>query len=411
MSMRTNMFLVAQLGARRHYAIPQMLNEAGMLSALYTDLCAVKNWPRLLSWLPRYLQPQGLRRLLGRIPHGVPKEKIHTMTRLGWDYYKSRSRGGTEQSIVNHLRFNKEFCEAIVKKGLGRATATYSFSSAGLELMSAARKAGLRVVMEQVIAPRALELEILTQAQIHYPGWLDWPLSPGYVDAFIEREEEEWTCADLILCGSEFVRQGIAERGGPIEKCKVVPYGVDSRFIIKRGIRPSGPLRVLTVGEVGLRKGSPVVWEAARLLGNQAMFRMVGGCAFPKAVLQSKPANVELTGVVPNSEILPYYQWADAFLLPSLCEGSATVTYEALMAGLPVVCTPNTGTLVEHNICGQIVPPFSPVAVAEALQKWIDDPDFLANCSKGALRKQSQLNLDAYKECFLNQLNTLSSPV
>ncbi len=409
--MRRNMFLVAQLGARMHYAIPQMLNEAGMLSAFYTDICAVKNWPRLLSWVPRYLQPQGLRRLLGRIPHEVPKQKIHTMTRLGWDYYKSRGRGGTEQLIAAHLHFNKEFCEAIVKKGLGRATATFTFSSAGLELMSAARRAGLQVVMEQVIAPRAIEVEILTQAHIRYPGWLEWPLSGPNLNAFIEREEEEWSYADLILCGSEFVRQGIATRGGPIEKCRVVPYGVDSRFIVRRGTREPGPLRVLTVGEVGLRKGSPVVWEAARILENQAIFRMVGACKFSKTVLQNKPANVELTGVVPGSEILPHYQWADVFLLPSLCEGSATVTYEALMAGLPVVCTPNTGSIIEHNIDGQIVPLLSSVAVAEALQKWLDDPDFLAACLAGAEKKQSELNLYAYKQRFLNQLNMMLPPI
>ena len=41
-------------------------------------------------------------------------------------------------------------------------------------------------------------------------------------------------------------------------------------------LRLRGPLRVLTVGAVGLRKGSPYVLEVARALQGVAQFRMVG---------------------------------------------------------------------------------------------------------------------------------------
>ncbi len=43
------------------------------------------------------------------------------------------------------------------------------------------------------------------------------------VNDFIAREEPEWQMADIIICGSEFVRSGIAQCGGPVEKCAVVP--------------------------------------------------------------------------------------------------------------------------------------------------------------------------------------------
>src|SRR5476651_1578591 len=96
-----------------------------------------------------------------------------------------------------------------------------------------------------------------------------------------------------------------------------------------------GPLRVLTVGAVGLHKGSPYVLAAARQLRHGATFRMVGQIkGRPAAVAQLRVA-VELCGPVPRSEMLAHFQWADVFLLPSLCEGSATVAYEALACGLP----------------------------------------------------------------------------
>jgi len=177
--------------------------------------------------------------------------------------------------------------------------------------------------------------------------------------------------------------------------------------MMDREPREPGPLRVLSVGEVGLRKGSPVVWEAAELVGRQAMFRMVGGLGAPSEVLQRKPCNVELVGAIPRSEIFAQYRWADVFLMPSLCEGSATVTYEAMMAGLPVICTPNTGSMVIEGVSGKIVPPFSSEAVAAALQNWIDNPDALDACCQGVTRLAPQLGLEAYCHRLLSQLNTL----
>ena len=143
--------------------------------------------------------------------------------------------------------------------------------------MRAAKQIGLKTVMEQTIAPRAVELEILAEAAQCYPGWAITMPSGPHINHFIAREEEEWTYADLILCGSEFVYNAVVSRVGPVDKCRLVPYGVDNLFHLDRGPRRPGPLQVLTVGEVGVRKGSPVVWEAAEIVAEQARFRMVGG--------------------------------------------------------------------------------------------------------------------------------------
>ncbi len=401
-------FLVAQLGARMHYAIPRMLYEGGRLERFYTDICAVQGWPRLLRMLPVSLRPSGLRRLLGRVPHGVPNGKISALTSLGWAYSRARTRGrASEQAAEVHIAFGKKFCETILQKGLGKATATYTFNSAGLELMRAAKQIGLSTVMEQTIAPRAVELEILAEAVQRYPGWAKATPSGPYINAFIAREEEEWQHADLILCGSEFVYSAVVSRGGPVDKCRVVPYGVDNLFQLDRGPRRPGPLRVLTVGEVGLRKGSPVVWEAAKMVGEQARFRMVGGQVVPFEMLKNKPANVELVGVVPRSDILEQYRWADVFLLPSLCEGSATVIYEALMSGLPVICTKNSGSIVEDGISGFIVPTLDPIQVAECILTLVRQLKRLVELSTAARACAESVGISTYRQRLLATLEKL----
>ena len=40
--------LVAQLGARGHYAILHILHQEKMLEHFYTDICAVKGFPKYL---------------------------------------------------------------------------------------------------------------------------------------------------------------------------------------------------------------------------------------------------------------------------------------------------------------------------------------------------------------------------
>ena len=53
-------FIVAQLGARMHYAIPRMLQQVGMLEHFYTDICAVKGMGRFVKKLPqKMLRPKG----------------------------------------------------------------------------------------------------------------------------------------------------------------------------------------------------------------------------------------------------------------------------------------------------------------------------------------------------------------
>ena len=47
---------------------------------------------------------------------------------------------------------------------------------------------------------------------------------------------------------------------------------------------------------------------------------------------------------------------ADVFVFPSLFEGSAVVTYEAIACGLPSIVTPEAGSVVRDGVEGFLVP-------------------------------------------------------
>lgn len=398
-------YLVTQLGARMHYAIPRMLHEAGMLAHFYTDICAVKGWPKLLGAVPSMMRPPSWKRLLGRVPHGVPSDKITAFTSFGFEYQRRRATATTPtESTQTHLWAGQRFCELVLGNSLHDAGAVYTFNSAGLELMIAARERGLRTVMEQTIAPREIETGLLQAAHERYPGWEAVPAEDSARQAFIDREHAEWEQADVILCGSEFVRAGIAACGGPVEKCRVVPYGVDGTSAIAPRGPHTGPLRVLTAGAVGLRKGSPTVLESAQLLKGRAEFRMVGSVAVQPGAYESLKAAVGVKGPVPRTEMRHEFAWADVFLLPSLCEGSATVVYEALAAGLPVICTPNTGSVVRNGIDGYVVPIQDAGAICNALTALIDNRDVLLAMGNNARARAAEFTLARYQQRLLGAL-------
>jgi glycosyltransferase involved in cell wall biosynthesis len=398
-------FLVAQLGARMHYAVPRMLEAEGLLARFYTDICAARGWPRLLRVIPPVCRPPGLRRVLGRSPIGVPAKKIRAFTGFGWTYARrlAAARSPSEQTDT-YLWAGRRFCELILRDGLEGITGVYTFNIAGLELLRNSRSHGCQGAMEQTMAPHRFLESILVEEQDRFATWQSPRRGNASVEELCAREEAEWQEAEVILCGSNFVKQSIAACGGPVERCQVVPYGVDNRFGVAARARHDGPLRVLTVGAVDLRKGAPYVLEVARRLQGRAVFRMVGLVGVSQSAEAELRRVLELTGPVPRSEMVKHYAWADVFFLPSLCEGSATVTYEALASGLPVICTPNTGSVVRDGVDGFVVPVRDTEAMAARLEQFHEDREFLEFASEQARRRADEFTLAAYRARLMKAL-------
>jgi len=400
---------VAQLGARMHYAVPRILNAAGMLERFYTDFVVARPWPSLLGAL-RAIEGNNaaLSRMQARLPDGIPYERITHWPRFAIEYNIRQRRAQTPEEVAaTHLWAGAEFCRRIIRHGLGNATAVYTYNSAGLELLEHARERGLLRVMEQTIAPRLVENRLLAE---EHSAWPDWE-APRHVGpccaAFAARERAEWEYANLIVCGSEFVRRGIAECRGPVDRCIVVPYGVDARAAQAPAARASRPrlrLRILIAGEVGLRKGAPYVLQAARTARAWAEFRWCGGIGLRPEAAAKLQEHIELPGAVPRPRMAEHYAWADLFLLPSICEGSATACYEALAAGLPVIATENAGSVVRDGVEGYIVPIRNPSAIEERLERLQHNRDLLECMSRAALERAQEFTVAKYAERLLAAL-------
>ncbi|TIN26419.1 glycosyltransferase family 4 protein [Mesorhizobium sp.] len=413
--------IVAMLGARRHYAVPRLLHEAGLLERFYTDsYIANKPWlQRMLKMIPASLRPGEVRRWLGRSDASLPPEKVTSFERLGLWYAAARrfARGRADAERV----FEKaaaRFSAHIGGRGLKEADLFWGFDGASLELLRTAKAMGMRCILEQTILPGRLIHRLMREEEARWPGWNRRPDSIGVESFFLrnKREEEEWALADRIVAGSDFVRSGLIELGVPTEKVSVVPYGVDpcrfSGLPLDYKGSDKGALKVLFVGEVGLRKGVPDLLHALNHLEVGAVdLRLAGAIELNEDRLKPWQNRAAFLGAVPRSEMGDLYRWADVFVLPSIVEGSAGVVYEAVMSGVPVITTPNAGSIVRDGVDGFVVPIRDQKALAQAIGRYAEDRAILARHRAATRESRTMVGLDRYKADLVRVVNDLSDSV
>lgn len=377
---------VAMLGARRHYAVPRLLHEAGLLKRFYTDsYLDNKPWLKMaLRTIPAMVRPSAIQRWLGRCDSVLPPEKVQSFELFGLWYAWALSRVQTSsQKETICLNAAKRFNHRILGAGLADSNIIWGFNGAVLELFQAAKKQGILCVMEQTILPKYLEIQLLCEEVERWPGWEPGLVIPEMGSSMSMREEQEWAMADCILAGSEFVRSGLIECGVPEKKIRVVPYGTDiSRVLPKTQRVPTAsnqPLKILFAGHVGLRKGVPDLLQALQQFkSGEIEVQIAGGITLNPERLKQIGNHVQFLGCVPRAQMQQLFHWADVFVLPSIVEGSAAVTYESLMSGVPVITTRNAGSIVRDGINGFVVPIRNPDALADAIARYINDRLLLA---------------------------------
>ncbi len=397
---------VCQIGARRHYAVPVALHRAGMLEVLATDWCANRG---IAGWVARHIQPEWRRgplrrmgdRLIPEIPSQAIRNRSNRSLRAGWRRWRDKS---SEENYQRWIRENREFGERVAADGFGAADAVYGFNAAALEVFEAAKSQGLQTILDQTMAPWDYVEPLLAEERLRWPGW-EAELPNAHWRALANRERREWELADVILCGSAFVVDALAQVGGPAEKCRVVSYGYSSSVTPQNFSQrePAGKLRVLFVGTVDLRKGVPYLLQAAKIVGTgNAEFRIVGPIGVTDEAVQELAERTTLIGRVPRSQVREHYAWADLFVLPTLAEGSANVCYEAMAHRLPVLTTDNAGSVVRDGVDGWIVPARSAEAIAECIVRAARDRGQLFESGISAHERVQQFSWDDY-ECVLAQ--------
>jgi glycosyltransferase involved in cell wall biosynthesis len=121
------------------------------------------------------------------------------------------------------------------------------------------------------------------------------------------------------------------------------------------------PRNLLYVGKLGERKGIKQLLEAyRRLVHDHGMHDvgliLLGDGPLRQSVLEFSKVhnlpNIYLEGFVTQDRIPLYYAVADIFALLSLSDPNPLVIFEALAAGLPIICSSRAGNAVDFIVDG-----------------------------------------------------------
>jgi glycosyltransferase involved in cell wall biosynthesis len=194
--------------------------------------------------------------------------------------------------------------------------------------------------------------------------------------------------------------------GEDAAKLVLVRNGVDMTRFIANGLPSAPPFTMLSVARLVEKKGGRYLVEACRLLQERGVsFRceIIGrGNLRQPLVEQIRRAGLErsvrLLGGRKQGDVLARLRTAHLYVLPSIVgsdgnrEGLPVSIVEALACSLPVVSTPVTGIpeVVHDGHNGLLVPERDPVALADALQRLIEDRELYER-----LRAQARASVQA----------------
>ena len=184
----------------------------------------------------------------------------------------------------------------------------------------------------------------------------------------IEKGLREMELADAVIIPSAFVERTFLDAGFPEEKLHVVPYGFNPAEF-GPGEKHDDVFRVLFVGNIGVQKGVHYLLEAWSRLGlKNAELVFIGTVEEGiRPLLAKYEGQFTFRGHIAHGKLREEYANASLFVLPSLQEGSALVTYEAMACGLPLLVTTNTGSVACDGEHGFVVPIRSSEILAEKL--------------------------------------------
>jgi glycosyltransferase involved in cell wall biosynthesis len=232
---------------------------------------------------------------------------------------------------------------------------------------------------------------------------------------YIRRARAMLDETDYIIAPSEFVADSFLERGFDAERILRVPYGVDLSTFTSNLIprEKSRPFTLISTGSLSLRKGTPYLLEA---------FRMIRKTIPDARLLLSDLKSASILPILESYSDLPI-EWApslghedlarrlksaDLFILPSLEEGLVRTALEAMACGVPVILTPNTGSsdYVTEGVNGSVVPIRDAAAIAEKAIWWWRRINSGENIGSPKMT-ESILSPDQVRKVFLERIMAL----
>lgn len=254
---------------------------------------------------------------------------------------------------------------------------------------------------------RFAPMVVLSQDMLSYePGVMSsFGLSPARarILAILYVQNAAFRRADGVIFLTEYAGRVIQSSCGPLGRVAYVPHGVGADFQRERSADALSrtPRRCVYVSNAEMYKHQWVVVEAFELLrrrGYDVTLQLVGGGEgsaqelLDAQIRRSDPHGTFVTqvGKVAQAALPQLLADADLFVFASSCENMPVTLLEGMAAGLPIACS-DRGPMPEVLEDGGIYfDPESPAAIADAVQRLLQDAALRSRVARraGVLARQ-----------------------
>lgn len=213
--------------------------------------------------------------------------------------------------------------------------------------------------------------------------------------------------AEIILVSNQAIIKNSKSLKRFQRKCETIPYGLEiGHLLVKRQEKEIDFIRkefgqgrplVLSVGRLIYYKGFEYLIEAFSNIDNINLLIIGDGPLRNKLdnLIIKNNLQDRVTIISSVSDLVPYYQASDLFVLPSVAESEVfgLVQIEALAAGLPVINTSLPTGVPEVSLdkeTGITVEPRDSKALSEAIKKIIKNHDLKMSFSLNARKRAKE---------------------
>jgi glycosyltransferase involved in cell wall biosynthesis len=292
------------------------------------------------------------------------------------------------------------FHDRIVARWLERHAAeielVHGWPLASLQTMRVAKRHGIPFLLERPNAHTAYAYQSTAEECRRLGIQLPTAHDHHFNRDFLDQEEKEYEMADYLLCPSHFVADTFKERGFAAGRLLHHHYGFDeTRF--QPGQQNAAEDRGLVMIHVGAcepRKGLHYALQAWLDSGaaRRGTFIICGGFipgyAEKLRTLLDHPS-VQVLGH--RNDIPELMQSSDLFVLSSVEEGSALVTYEAKGAGCVLMVSDGAGAVCKHGVDAMLHPMRDVDTLASQIRLLDQDRDLLRRLRTASIASSTTL--------------------
>lgn len=280
----------------------------------------------------------------------------------------------------------------------------WGYSGSSRDAFKAAEGYGRLRILDRTIGDWRVYNELMDAVHQDYGEFF---LPSGYRigQAQIDRDDEEYSLADVILAGSPFaadtVRRSAADTAAR-ERVRVLNYCYDE-FLFSSLPPPrltprDAPVRFVFLGQAGPRKGIHLVLKVFdRIPKSAATLTIVGDLQVPPAVFARYANRVSYQATVARRDVPAFLSAADVLLFPSYFEGSALSLLEGLASGVALIQSTHAGVGVTPET-GLMLPDLSEESLHAAIMTAIEDRTRLASWRMAAQAEAKRYAFDGYRE-------------